>query len=168
MLVHISHASRIIAAYRAALHRKEQLLLALLSHRMSSTVALSVTGAEEHYQGLLIPLQRAEDRLHGLREILVQAHSNLMTHVSISQAQSSNAMMVQMRLLAQVAAVCLPVQILTSLFGVNFLLPYQFGSPEGSSTHAPFFILVSVIVVWVATLVPLLIVQAKRSHAIAM
>jgi Mg2+ and Co2+ transporter CorA len=162
MLRRVARLRHGLSERRATLFRKEQLLLQFLASSMRSSMLMRHEGAADHYRGVLVPVTRSSERLHAAREMLQQASSTFMTQISLEQAQVSNEIDSQMRLLAQVSAICMPANILTGLFGCNFKVPYFVGSEEGAETLTPFWVMVTVMLVWMAVTISICVWYFRR------
>ncbi|KEG08218.1 MGT2 magnesium transporter [Trypanosoma grayi] len=70
-------------------------------------------------------LSQVLDRLEIARDTLNHANLNFMNAVSMRMSQSSARLDWMMTFLSQIATVCLPVNLLASMFGMNCRVPWQ-------------------------------------------
>jgi Mg2+ and Co2+ transporter CorA len=138
LLRRIARVRRILSAHRSSLFRKERFLKQFTSPALRATFISGFTA--EQYRHTLGEVFHVAERLEAARDVLTQANSNFVSHISLQVAQVSNQMNFKMKALSQVATVCLPLNIITGLFGMNVTVPYN--STDYPSTLWPFFTIV--------------------------
>lgn len=146
LLRRVALLRRRISAYRARLYLKEKLLQELVTPAMrGSFVSRDTAFIIPLYKDSLDKITQVADRLDDARDILNQANLNFVTGVSMRMSQSSANMDFKMQILGQVATICLPLNLVASIFGMNCTVPFQ------SDTHPTlyaFFGVVGVMLLW--------------------
>ncbi|CAD2222435.1 MGT2 magnesium transporter [Angomonas deanei] len=143
LLRRIALLRRNIATTSALLYSKERLLLELTLPAAKVLLRSSVfennhpnisqnnnnTNEEPYY--LLLNAQTLEkvaaltQRVEDARDTLNQSNINFVTGVSMRMSQSSASMDFKMQILGQVATMCLPLNLIASIFGMNCKVPFQ-------------------------------------------
>lgn len=164
LLRRVALLRRRISGFRARLYLKEKLLQELVTpamrgsfvsrdnnhHSINSFINNSNNfgggGVLPLYKDTLEKITHVADRLDGARDILNQANLNFVTGVSMRMSQSSANMDFKMQVLGQVSTICLPLNLIASIFGMNCTVPWQ--SDTHPSLHA-FFAIIGCMFVWV-------------------
>ena len=163
LLKRMAAVKRQISMHRAVLFRKERFLLQFLTP--GAQRLRRVRAADGALRGTLAEVQYAMERLEAARDILSQANANLVASISLHAAIVGNQMNAQMKMLSQVATVCLPMTILTGIFGMNVTVPAQFGI-EGSRWEKslfPFLCICIALAGWVVISIPFMIRSDRHS-----
>lgn len=148
LLRRVALLRRRISSFRGLLYLKEKLLRELVTPSMrGSFVACDMLQVMPIYKEALDKNTQVADRLDDARDILNQANLNFVTGVSMRMSQSSANMDFKMQILGQVATICLPLNLLASIFGMNCMVPWQ--SDTHPELHA-FWGIIGVMVAWVA------------------
>jgi magnesium transporter len=130
---------------------KIKLLTALRAHVPGKEQAsgLYVRDVEDKLNGLVDDISRTEDTLK-------RAHPIYLAWIQIEQAEIGNEANVQMKRLSVFAALGTPIVIISSLWGMNVIVPFQSisGSMAQLSLLGPFFGLIlfgciATVLVWV-------------------
>jgi Mg2+ and Co2+ transporter CorA len=151
LLRRIARVRRVLSAARSSLFRKERFLQQFMSPIMKATFISGFNS--EQYRHTLGELFHVVERLEAARDVLTQANSNFVSHISLQMSQVSNQMNKKMKALSQVATICLPLNIVTGLFGMNVQVPYQ---GDAYKTLAPFFVIVACMVAFLLVGIPLM------------
>ncbi len=155
LLRRIAILRRHISSQRGNLFRKEQLVQQLLMPSMRSTFLSSSSSVVERYKHTLSQINHVAERLDAARDILNQANSNFVSGVSMSMSQASTRMNLKMQLLSQVATICLPLNLVAGIFGMNVNVPYA--QADGYTSLTPFFVIVGCMALWLVLLSPPLV-----------
>jgi Mg2+ and Co2+ transporter CorA len=150
LLRRIARVRRILSTHRAALFRKERFLQQFTSPALRSTFISGLNS--EQYRHTLGEVYHIAERLESARDVLTQANSNFVSHISLQTSVISNHMNKKMKALSQVATVCLPLNIITGLFGMNVQVPYN--AIDYAHTLAPFFTIAACMVAFVLVGIP--------------
>lgn len=148
LLRRIALLRRRISGDRNSLYLKEKLLHTYLT---SSIRAALIDDRHEDRQVTdevrqsLVRISQIADRLDDARDTLNQANLNFVTGVSMRMSQSSANMDFKMQILGQVATICLPLNLVASIFGMNCTVPFQTG--EHNSLTA-FWGILGIMFVW--------------------
>jgi Mg2+ and Co2+ transporter CorA len=140
LLRRIARTRRLLSTHRSALYRKERFLQQFTSPALASTF-ISGFNAEQ-YRHTLGEVYHVAERLEAARDVLTQANNNFMSHISLQTARVSNNMNRQMKLLSQVATICLPLNIVTGAWGMNVHVP--FSESVYPNSLLPFFLVLSI------------------------
>ncbi|GET89204.1 hypothetical protein, conserved [Leishmania tarentolae] len=126
LLRRIALLRRRISSFRGLLYMKEKLLRELVTPSMrGSFVACDMAHVMPIYKEALDKNTQMADRLDDARDILNQANLNFVTGVAMRMSQSSANMDFKMQILSQVAVICLPLNLLASIFGMNCEVAWQ-------------------------------------------
>ncbi|KAG5477507.1 hypothetical protein CUR178_05211 [Leishmania enriettii] len=147
LLRRVALLRRRISSFRGLLYVKEKLLRELVTPAMrGSLVACDMLHVMPIYKEALEKITQAADRLDDARDTLNQANLNFVTGVSMRMSQSSANMDFKMQILSQVAVICLPLNLLASIFGMNCEVPWL------AETHPnlnAFWGIIGLMMVWV-------------------
>ncbi|KPI83707.1 MGT2 magnesium transporter (MGT2) [Leptomonas seymouri] len=147
LLRRVALLRRRISSFRAVLYLKEKLFRELVTPSMrGSFVSCDTHQVIPIYKEALDKNTQVADRLDDARDILNQANLNFVTGVSMRMSQSSANMDFKMQILGQVATICLPLNLVASIFGMNCEVPWQ------SDTHDnlnAFWGILGVMIAWV-------------------
>lgn len=147
LLRRVALLRRRISSFRGVLYLKEKLLRELVTPSMrGSFVSCDVHEVMPIYKEALDKNTQVADRLDDARDILNQANLNFVTGVSMRMSQSSANMDFKMQILGQVATICLPLNLVASIFGMNCEVPWQ--SESHDNLHA-FWGILGVMAAWV-------------------
>lgn len=147
LLRRIALLRRRISSFRGLLYMKEKLLRELVTPSMrGSFVACDMVHVMPIYKEALDKNTKMADRLDDARDILNQANLNFVTGVSMRMSQSSANMDFKMQILSQVAVICLPLNLLASIFGMNCEVAWQ---AESHPNLRAFWGIVALMVAWV-------------------
>ncbi|KAK7200341.1 MGT2 magnesium transporter [Novymonas esmeraldas] len=125
LLRRVALLRRRISSFRGLLYLKEKLLRELVTPSMrGSFVACDMLQVMPIYKEALDKNTQVADRLDDARDILNQANLNFVTGVSMRMSQSSANMDFKMQILGQVATICLPLNLIASIFGMNCEVPW--------------------------------------------
>ncbi|CAJ1027362.1 putative CorA-like Mg2+ transporter protein [Leishmania shawi] len=125
LLRRVALLRRRISSFRGLLYLKEKLLRELVTPSMrGSFVAGDMLHVMPIYKEALDKNTQVAVRLDDARDILNQANLNFVTGVSMRMSQSSANMDFKMQILSQVAVICLPLNLLASIFGMNCEVPW--------------------------------------------
>ena len=161
MLQRIAMLRRRIGQEQTKLYQKEKMLQQFLAPDLRTTFVARQNRTAEVYARAQGQVARVGERLNAAREVMSHASGNLASNISLQMANASNEMNNKMKILSQVAAICLPLNIVTGMFGMNVTVPFQ--SEEYPDTIAPFFTLVAVMVLWFVVSLALTLYLGKRS-----
>ncbi|KAG5502841.1 hypothetical protein JKF63_04610 [Porcisia hertigi] len=126
LLRRIALLRRRISSFRGLLYLREKLLRELVTPSMrGSFVAGDMLQVMPIYKEALDKNTQVSDRFDDARDVLNQANLNFVTGVSMRMSQSSANMDFKMQILSQVATICLPLNLLASIFGMNCRVPWQ-------------------------------------------
>lgn len=146
LLRRVALLRRRISSFRGTLYLKEKLLRELVTPAMrGSFVSCDTQHVMPIYKEALDKNTQVADRLDDARDILNQANLNFVTGVSMRMSQSSANMDFKMQILGQVATVCLPLNLIASIFGMNCEVPWQ--SDTHDNLHA-FWGIIGVMAAW--------------------
>jgi Mg2+ and Co2+ transporter CorA len=159
LLRRIARIRRILSAQRSALFRKERFLQQFTSPVMKATFISGFNS--EQYRHTLGEVYHVAERLEAARDVLTQANSNFVSHISLQMSQVSNQMNKQMKTLSQVATICLPLNIITGTFGMNVEVPFQTGN---FNTLVAFFVIVAVMALYLVISIPLMWSQMRDTE----
>lgn len=147
LLRRVALLRRRISSFRGVLYLKEKLLRELVTPSMrGSFVSCDMHQVMPIYKEALDKNTQVADRLDDARDILNQANLNFVTGVSMRMSQSSANMDFKMQILGQVATICLPLNLIASIFGMNCEVPWQ--SDTHDNLHA-FWGILGVMVAWI-------------------
>lgn len=150
LLRRVALLRRRISEDRSTLYMKEKLLHSFMAPSVRIAIASSSEEdcrmAEEVRKALKIITQVA-DRLDDARDTLNQANLNFVTGVSMRISQSSSNMDFKMQVLSQVAVICLPLNLVASIFGMNCTIPFMTDNYPSLTT---FWVIISLMVLWCA------------------
>ena len=149
-----------ISTIRATLFQKEKFVQQLLSPAMRTTFVSRNPRIADHYKHTISQIAHVAQRLDAARDVLSQANSNFVSGVSMEMAGASNQMNLKMHMLSQVASVCLPLNIITGLGGMNVTIPYQSDGP-GTSLW-PFWAIFCFMVAWVFLFLPSFVTMIRE------
>ena len=155
LLKRIALLRRRISSQRAYLFRKEQLVQQLLMPSMRSTFVTRNASIAERYKHTLAQIGHVAERLDAARDILNQANSNFVSGVSMSMSQASTRMNLKMQLLSQVATICLPLNLVAGIFGMNVDIPYA--QADGYTDLTAFYVIVGCMGLWLLLMSPPLV-----------
>lgn len=148
LLRRVALLRRRISADRSTLYLKEKLLHSFMAPSVRSAIVCSLQEdlriAEEVRKALKIITQIAE-RLDDARDTLNQANLNFVTGVSMRISQSSSNMDFKMQVLSQVAIICLPLNLVASIFGMNCTIPFMSDNYPSLTT---FWVIIALMVLW--------------------
>ncbi|KEG08217.1 MGT2 magnesium transporter [Trypanosoma grayi] len=147
LLRRVSVLRRRIAASNRQLYIKEKLLHELVGPTMRTTFVSRDPCVVCAYRETHGKLSQVLDRLEIARDTLNHANLNFMNAVSMRMSQSSARLDWMMTFLSQIATVCLPANLLASMFGMNCRVPWQ--ADEYDNLNA-FWGIVGLILVWMA------------------
>jgi Mg2+ and Co2+ transporter CorA len=151
LLRRIGRLRRVISAQRSALFRKERFLTQCLSPAMRTSFVARSDDASEQYRHTLAHVYRTAERIEAARDVLTQANSNFVSNISLETAQISNRMSQKVKALSQLATVCLPLTIVTGLFGMNVTVPYD---TKHYDSIAPFIVIILLLGLWLLLCAP--------------
>lgn len=148
LLRRLAMLRRQISADRHCLYLKEKLLQSFLSPSVLDTLLPAGCEASpmiQETQETLLKITQVTDRLDDARDTLNQANLNFVTGVSMRMSQSSANMDFQMQILSQVATICLPLNLVASIYGMNCTVPFQ---ADKYDSLVPFFSVLGLMAVW--------------------
>lgn len=147
LLRRVALLRRRISSFRGVLYLKEKLLRELVTPSMrGSFVSCDMHHVMPIYKEALDKNTQVADRLDDARDILNQANLNFVTGVSMRMSQSSANMDFKMQILGQVATICLPLNLIASIFGMNCEVPWQ--AETHDNLHA-FWGILGVMAAWI-------------------
>jgi Mg2+ and Co2+ transporter CorA len=138
LLRRIARVRRVLSAHRSHLFRKERFLQQFTSPALKATFISGLNA--EQYRHVLGEVFHIAERLEAARDVLTQANSNFVSHISLQMSKVSNQMNLKMKTLAQVTTVCLPLNIITGMMGMNVQVPYS--AQMHPDTLVPFGIII--------------------------
>ncbi|EPY22756.1 MGT2 magnesium transporter [Strigomonas culicis] len=146
LLRRIALLRRRISAFRGQLYLKERLLQDCMMPAVRGSFA-AAGGARiaALYNECLEKTTQVADRLDDARDVLNQANLNFVTGVSMRMSQSSANMDFRMQILGQVATICLPLNLVASIFGMNCTVPFQ---TDTHPTLTAFWCIIGLMVAW--------------------
>lgn len=148
LLRRVALLRRRISADRNSLYLKEKLLHSFMAPSIRAAIMPSVYDdhriAEEVRQ-CLDKMTQVADRLDDARDTLNQANLNFVTGVSMRMSQSSANMDFKMQILGQVATICLPLNLVASIFGMNCKVPFE---TDDYDTLVPFWTILGLMALW--------------------
>ncbi|ESL10293.1 hypothetical protein TRSC58_01977 [Trypanosoma rangeli SC58] len=148
-----------IANFRMGLYLKEKLLQELIAPSMRASFVAKAPGAVQAYKETLDKVRQVSGRLDDTRDMLNQANLNFVCGVSMRMAQGSAMLDFKMSILNQVAAVCLPIHVVISLFGMNCRVPYI---KDDYPTLTAFWVICAGFALWAIVFMSPLILDAIR------
>ena len=143
---------RSLCESRRALYAKEKFIQQLLTPSMRTMFVARERHIHEQYKRTLAHVLQIAEELDIARDTLSQAQANFVSLVSLHMDHSSAKMNSEMTMLSQVAAVCMPLNIVAGLFGMNVNVPFFVS--KYPDTLIPFFVIVGICVFWVVIFVP--------------
>ncbi|ORC85724.1 MGT2 magnesium transporter [Trypanosoma theileri] len=167
LLRRVALLRRRISNFRTALFLKEKLLRELIAPTMRSSFVGKGPAVVRTYKEALEKVMQVSERLDDTRDMLNQANLNFVTGVSMRMSQASAGLDFKMTVLNQVAAVCLPINLVISIFGMNCKVPYI---TDQNDTLVPFYCICGVLLAWaILCLTPLFreAIRGTSSSAIA-
>nr|CCD12232.1 unnamed protein product [Trypanosoma congolense IL3000] len=159
LLRRVAVLRRRISSLRTGLFLKEKLLHQMISPAMRVSFVAKTHRVTRAYKEALSKVQRVAEKLDDARDMLNHANLNFIAGVSMRMSQASAGLDFQMNILNSVAAVCLPINLVIALFGMNLKVPFMTG--EGS-TLIPFWTLCAAFVLWGALCLTPLFRKALR------
>jgi Mg2+ and Co2+ transporter CorA len=161
LLRRIALLRRRISSQRAALFRKEQFVEQLLMPAMRTTFVSRHDSVAEQYKHTLSHVGHVAERLDAARDTLNQANSNFVSGISMSMSHSSTQTNLKMQLLSQVATICLPMNLLAGIMGMNVQVPFQ-NNIDGYDNLGAFWVILGIMGVWLLVMTPGLFRTLKR------
>ncbi|KAH9599534.1 Mg2+ transporter protein [Trypanosoma melophagium] len=167
LLRRVALLRRRISNFRTSLFLKEKLLQELIAPTMRSSFVAKDPAAVRTYKEALEKVMQVSERLDDTRDMLNQANLNFVTGVSMRMSQASAGLDFKMSILNQVAAVCLPINLVISIFGMNCKVPYI---TDQNDTLVPFGCICAGLILWtILCLTPLFreALRGAKASAIA-
>eukprot|EP00796_Vickermania_ingenoplastis_P013408 gene13408-9225_t len=169
LLRRVALLRRRISADRSCLYLKEKLLHSFMAPSIRSAIMPNAHQdhmiAEEVRQSL-DKITQIADRLDDARDTLNQANLNFVTGVSMRMSQSSANMDFKMQIFGQVATICLPLNLVASIFGMNCKIPFE---TDDYPTLTTFWVILGIMGAWcVVCMIPTVrtAIQGNRPAAI--
>ena len=119
----------------------------------------------EQYRHTVAQVGHVLERLDSARDVLNQANANFLQGISMMMSQSSTQMTLKMTMLTQVATLCLPLSIVTGVFGMNVQIPFQTGLYNSLTAFA---VILGCMGLWLALWLPSILstfLQIRREQA---
>jgi Mg2+ and Co2+ transporter CorA len=154
LLLRIAILRRKISSQRASLFHKEQFVQQLLMPAIRTTFVSKHSSIHEHYKHTLSQLAHVAQRLDAARDILNQANSNFISNITMNMSHSSSRMNLKMELLTQVATLCLPLNLVAGIFGMNVEVPFQ---TDTHTSLTAFYVIIGCMAGWFLLMSPQLI-----------
>lgn len=169
LLRRVALLRRRISTDRSTMYLKEKLLHSFMATSVRTAITSSLQEdqliAGEVRKALKIIIQMG-DRLDDARDTLNQANLNFVTGVSMRISQSSSNMDFKMQVLSQVAVICLPLNLVASIFGMNCTIPFLNSSYPSLTT---FWVIIALMVGWCfVCMIPTIrsVIRGNRQKAI--
>ncbi|KAF8292215.1 hypothetical protein TcYC6_0117820 [Trypanosoma cruzi] len=145
LLRRVALLRRRISNFRTGLYLKEKILQELIAPTMRLSFVAKEPDTVRDYKETLGKVRQVSERLDDARDMLNQANLNFVTGVSMRMAQASAGLDFKMSLLNQLAAICLPIHLVISVFGMNCKVPFN---RDEYPTLVPFWIICAAFVFW--------------------
>lgn len=164
LLRRIARIRRVLSSERSKLYRKERFLQTFITPALRASFVSA--SSSEQYRHLLGEVYHVAERLEAARDALTQANSNFVSHISLQVSQTSNHMNTKMKALSQVATICMPLNILTGLMGMNVTVP--FNTTAYPDTLVPFYVILSIMAGLLMVGIPMIwkgLIKDKHLHS---
>ncbi|KAH9599617.1 Mg2+ transporter protein [Trypanosoma melophagium] len=145
LLRRVSVLRRRMAAVNRQLYMKEKLLQELMGPTMRTTFVSRDPRAVCAYRETQGKLSQVLERLETARDTLNHVNLNFVNAVSMRMSQTSARLDRMMTVLSQISTVCLPANLLASIFGMNCKVAWV--AAEYDNLYA-FWGIVGIILVW--------------------
>lgn len=133
LLRRIGMARRLLNYVRTALRAK----IDILNNLATRDYNLITKGIRLYLRDVQGDSERLDERLSLTKDTLNNLHQTYLARLSIEEAELANRAGRVMKLFSAVATIFIPLNFLSSLFGMNVKIPYQ--QNEESNSLAPFF-----------------------------
>lgn len=88
------------------------------SHQFQENTLLYLRDSQDHLVTMIQNLEQSSETLN-------RSHNNYLAQVSIELAEMSNRMNLQVKLLTQITSLALPFAIISGLWGMNVVVPFE-------------------------------------------
>jgi len=133
----ISTCRRDIGRQQSQTKRKVHLIESTLTCSLRKSVFVRECEPYAHMKLILSSVSRQLEQNERAREILYQANTNFMSVTGLHHAISKRTMHHRSKLLEAVYVVCLPLAIITGVWGMNVWVPMRVDPPY--TTESPFW-----------------------------
>ncbi len=164
LLMRIAFVRQRISTERGVLASKERMLHQLATAPLLRASFLGKKSANQQFEFTHKSVGYVASRLDAAADILNQANSKFVSHVSLQMSTLSNRMSRTMKALSQVATIFLPLNTVTGAFGMNVQVPWQTGTPGNDNIWA-FLAIVLSMVVWIIVATPFVYRSLSRGSS---
>eukprot|EP00760_Papus_ankaliazontas_P036878 PhM_4_TR839/c0_g2_i1/m.59538/K16073/ALR, MNR; magnesium transporter len=149
VLRRISAARRKVGALRASATIKESILRTVLHATFAKNFLL-----RQNYVDVLDHVNQSLGRLETARDVISQANNNFTSLLSMKNAEHANAANDVMKRLTIMSGIMMPLNLVTSAFGMNVRVPWQtddyptLNAFYGITASAVLFVITTLCVIW--------------------